>query len=127
VLPTCLELAGGKALIEINGEKTKPLEGRSLMPIFRDEVRTPPEDLCWEWGGNGAIRRGKWKLVWDKAAKRPSWELYDMETDRTELHNLASQKPELVAGLQVAYERWANATGREIQNSAKKTKQAKDE
>ena len=127
VLPTCLELADGKPLAKFNGEKTKPLEGRSLMPIFRGEVRTSPEELCWEWGGNGAIRRGKWKLVWDKAAPVSNWELYDMESDRTELHNLAAQKPELVAQLKTAFESWATETGRDLPNSAKKSKHSKDE
>ena len=127
VLPTCLELADGKPLAKFNGEKTKPLEGRSLMPIFRGEVRTSPEELCWEWGGNGAIRRGKWKLVWDNAAPVSNWELYDMESDRTELHNLAAQKPELVAQLKTAFESWATETGRDLPNSAKKSKHSKDE
>jgi arylsulfatase len=65
VLPTCLELANGKPLAEINGQATQPLEGRSLLPILRGGTRPPPEQICWEWSGNCAIRRGPWKLVWD--------------------------------------------------------------
>jgi len=121
-LPTCLELAGGKPLAEINGENTKPLEGRSLAPILRGETRTPPEELCWEWSGNCAVRHGKWKLVWDTAARPVKWELYDLEADRTELHDLASAKPELVKELTEAYSRWAKATGRQIPGTGKKAK-----
>jgi arylsulfatase len=114
VLPTCLELAGAKPLGEINGEKTQPLEGRSLVPILRGETRTPPGELCWEWSGNCAIRHGKWKLVWDTLSRPLKWELYDLEADRTELNNLADAKPELVKELSEAYTRWAKAAGRKL-------------
>ena len=131
VLPTCLEVAGEKPLAEINGEKTKPLEGHSLAPIFRGESRTPPEELCWEWSGNCAVRHGKWKLVWDTLIKPTKWELYDMEADRTELHDLSGAKPELVKELSNAYEKWAKATGRKLptekEKKGKKGKKGSDE
>jgi len=114
VLPTCLDLAGAQPLSEINGEKTKPLEGHSLVPILRGGTRPPPEELCWEWSGNCAIRRGQWKLVWDTLSRPVKWELYDIEADRTELHNLADEKPELVKDMSEAYARWAKATGRRL-------------
>jgi arylsulfatase len=51
---------------------------------------------------------GRWKLV----RKYPSpWELYDMEADRTELHDLASQQPERVAEMVAAYDAWAARCG----------------
>lgn len=42
------------------------------------------------------------------------WELYDLEADRTELHNLASERPELVKELSDAYATQAKATGRRL-------------
>ena len=44
--------------------------------------------MFWEHEGNAAVRIGKWKLV--RNYPRP-WELYDMDADRTELHDLAAQ------------------------------------
>lgn len=114
ILPTCLEVAGGKPLAEINGEKTKPLEGRSLVPILRGEQRSQAEEICWEWGGNCAIRRGQWKLVWDTLKKDAQWELYDIVADRTELHDLASANPEVVKELSTAYAQWAKPLGRKL-------------
>jgi arylsulfatase len=64
--------------------------------------------------GNAAIRRGRWKLVWDKFNRARQWELYDMQADRTELNDLAAEKPELVAQMRAGYERWARATGRPV-------------
>jgi len=114
ILPTCLEVAGAKPVAEINGARTQPLEGRSLAPIFRGEPRPPADELCWEWAGNCAIRRGQWKLVWDTLNPAKQWELYDLLADRTELHDLARKKPEVVKELSGAYERWAKSLGRKL-------------
>jgi arylsulfatase len=125
VLPTCLELANAKPLAEIHGVVTSPLEGRSLVPVLRGQQRTPPEELCWEWSGNCAIRRGQWKLVWDTLERPTKWQLYNIEADRTELHDLAASQPGLANELSAAYERWANATGRKLPGAkAKKGKRA---
>ena len=124
VLPTCLEVAGAKPLAAIHGEKTPPIEGHSLAPILHGETRAAPAELCWEWSGNCAVRHGQWKLVWDTAAKPVKWELYDIEADRTELHDLAATKPELVKELSAAYTQWATATGRKLPGATKKKKGA---
>jgi arylsulfatase len=127
VVPTCLELAGAKPVAEIHGEKTMPLEGSSLASVLAGGTRTPPAELCWEWSGNCAIRHGKWKLVWDTLRKPMAWELYDVEADRTELHNLAGANPDLVKELSEAYVKWATATGRKLPGQAKGKKKGADD
>ena len=82
--------------------------------VLRGEQCPAPEDLCREWAGNCAIRRHRWKLVWDALNQKQQWELYGVVADRTELHDLATEKPSLVKELGAAYERWATATGRRI-------------
>lgn len=114
ILPTCLEVAGAKPVAEINGARTAPLEGRSLAPIFRGESRPPADELCWEWAGNCAIRRDRWKLVWDTLNQAKQWELYDLAADRTELQDRAREKPEVIGELRAAYEKWARRLGRKI-------------
>lgn len=49
--------------------------------------------LYWEHMGNKAIRHGKWKLV---SVREGKWKLYDMESDGTELNNIADKYPQKV-------------------------------
>jgi len=114
VAPTLLELAGVDAAAPVQGRVPPPLEGQSLVPILRGQTRTPPGELCWEWGGNCAVRRGRWKLVWDTLNPQRRWELYDIEVDRTEQNDLAGELPQIVAELSEAYTRWAKTYGRRV-------------
>lgn len=98
ILPTLLEVAGIAC---------SQLEGRSMLPALRGEA-VAPADLYWEHVGNCAIRRGHWKLV---RSYPEEWELYDLESDRTELHDLAGLFPGLVADLGEAWEEWAARVG----------------
>jgi lysophospholipase L1-like esterase len=106
-MATCLDLAGAKYPAERQGQKTVPAPGVSLRPAFAGQPLNRPEPIYWEHEGNRAVRDGRWKLV----AKSPAgaWELYDMETDRTETHNLAAQQPERTRKMAAQWETWARA------------------
>lgn len=130
IVPTCLELAGKSYPSSFAGKSTAPIEGRSLLPVILGGTRPPPDFLFWEWEGNGAVRQGRWKLVWDTLNKERKWQLYDMVEDRTELYDLAAGQPEWVAKMRSAFETWAKSTGREIPGTKVKkkgTKSPKDE
>jgi arylsulfatase len=73
------------------------------VPAFENQP-LQREALYWEHEGNRAIRAGKWKLV---AKEKGDWELYDMEADRTEMHNLARSQPALVKQLSDQWQVWA--------------------
>lgn len=89
------------------GQQVAPLEGSSLRPLFdQDGLERAP--LFWEHEGNAAARSGRWKLV--RNYPKP-WELYDMEADRTELHDLAGQYPERVQDMAAQYDVWAARCG----------------
>jgi arylsulfatase len=107
VMATILDVTGAAYPKQYNGNAILPLEGESLVPSFSSAYggRGP---LFWEHEGNAAVRIGKWKLV----RKYPEpWELYDMEIDRTEMHDLAAQHPQRVRDMLEQYQRWADRCG----------------
>ncbi len=104
LMATCVDVSGATYLQENHGAKVPPMEGVSLRPALSGEALSRKEPLCWEHESNRAIRDGKWKLV--AKADRP-WELYDMEKDRTEMHDLAKQNPGKVAELSKKWDQWA--------------------
>ena len=61
--------------------------------------------MCWATAGNRAVRTGRWKLV---AYGKEPWELYDLDTDRTEMTNLAAKQPERVKAMTAIFEAWRN-------------------
>ena len=80
------------------------MEGVSLQPALLGRSLKRPQPIFWEHESNRAVRDGKWKLV--SKAEQP-WELYDMEQDRTEMHDLSSKYPEKVSELSAAWDSWA--------------------
>jgi arylsulfatase len=103
LMATCLDVARVGYPAEFDGRKVQPLAGKSLLPVLKGAQRVGHESLCWATTGCRAVRMGQWKLV---AAKDGPWELYDMETDRTELTNLAKEQPERVQAMAGVFEEW---------------------
>ena len=106
LMATCLDLAGVAYPHRYNGNDILPPEGISLVPAFSGEPLPRTKPLVWDHTGNRAIRDGKWKLV-AKGGARGAWELYDVEADRSEMHNLAAAHPERVESLARAWNHWA--------------------
>ena len=125
IMATCVDVAKAKYPTQHDGQKIKPLEGKSLRPTFDGGKISRSEPLFWEHEGNRAIRDGNWKLV---AKKSRDWELYDLAKDRTELHDLSQERPELVRKLAEKWETYAKRAnvlpldGRETKPKFNKTK-----
>lgn len=110
LMPTCIELGGGKYPTTYKGRIIRPMDGVSMIPLLRGGTTLPYKTYCWEHNGNKAIRKGDWKLLYnnDKGAK--CWELYNVAKDRTEIHDLALQYPDKVEQLAKEYQEWVKRT-----------------
>lgn len=106
VMPTAMEAAGATYPESFNGHKLHPPAGQSLVPVFQTGTRPEPEWFFWEQYNNRAVRHGKWKAV--RPAGEDRWELYNLQTDRSETRNLAEQYPDVLATLTGAWQTWAN-------------------
>jgi arylsulfatase A-like enzyme len=104
LMATCVEVAGADYPEKFKGKAILPMEGKSLNSLFQGRLLKREEPLCFEHMGNRGIRQGQWKLVAQKGA---AWELYDMYSDRSELHDLSVEMPERVKNLAAKYNGWA--------------------
>ncbi|MEX2580522.1 MAG: arylsulfatase [Verrucomicrobiales bacterium] len=103
IMATCLDAAGEPYPENFDGREAHPLAGKSLLPVLEGRARAGHDSLCWATSGAKAVREGSWKLV---AANGKPWELYDLDTDRSELNDLAAQHPERVAAMEKVFEEW---------------------
>jgi arylsulfatase len=106
LMATCVDVAGANYPAELGGSKILPMEGVSLQPAFANRPLSR-EFLAFEHEGNRAVREGKWKVV---ALANGPWELYDIDADRAEMHDLAATQPQRVATLAAKWDAWAQRT-----------------
>ena len=114
-MPTCIELAGGAYPSHFAGHEIKGHAGESLVPLLKEgdrPVHTGP--VFWEHEGNRALREGDWKLVWSRDGP---WELYNLDSDRTEANNLVAEYPRRTSDMKRRWEGWARRTGVQFQSS----------
>jgi len=99
VMPTLTQLAGTPT--------PEGIDGLSILPTLLGQGEQAMHDyLYWEYGqtpaamANGpsqAVRQGNWKAVRQRGST--SIELYDLDTDPGEAHNLADEHPQIAARL----------------------------
>ena len=89
VLPTLMELSGGKT--------PKDCTGLSFLPALLGKEQKARQYLYWEFGRQQAIRVGDWKLyrTSNKTGKIKSF-LYNLKDDVAESKNLAAEKPDVL-------------------------------
>ncbi|MCL6265327.1 arylsulfatase [Flagellimonas myxillae] len=92
-LPTVCDLAQ----METPGN----IDGISFLPELLGNEQPKHDHLYWEFhelGGRQAVRLGKWKGVRYNMAENPNAaiELYNLSSDEAEMHNLATDNPEIV-------------------------------
>lgn len=111
LVPTILELAAIQTDIEF--------DGRSLMPMIRDEVASHESEFyiteC-TWMRKHGWRTPHWKLIVALEPDfhfKPTIELYNLIEDPDENNNLAEARPDVVATLQDRMHAWIAKRERE--------------
>ncbi|MEQ8787106.1 MAG: sulfatase [Pirellulaceae bacterium] len=97
VTPTLLDLAG------VAPPRDRPLDGRSLRPLLEGGKPAESRRLFWQYGPQGAVRDGRWKLLMQ--GESPP-RLYDLSRDLGETTDLSADQPDRVERLQTAYAAW---------------------
>lgn len=117
VLPTLLEAADVDWPGEMNGNPVPAPEGTSFLNLLRQDPASSTSresmdaqtgTLYWEHAGNGAIRRGDWKLV---CTYPGPWELYNLGKDPTELDDVVGENRDLAESLLADWAQWADRVG----------------
>lgn len=108
LMPTCLQISNAEYPRQIGDKTLVPLDGKSLFSVLQGNPQNE-RTLYWEHKGNRAIRKGKWKAVYPQEVKK--WELYDLDTDRTETKNIAATYPQLIQQMSAEWQTWANLVG----------------
>lgn len=105
ITPTILDMLGFEKPDIIKGVPQKPLEGISFKASFDDkDAKTGKDVQYFEMFGNRSIYKDGWKAVTNhefvEDYSKDVWELYHVEEDYSEKHNLADQYPEKVKELE---------------------------
>ncbi|MEZ4774208.1 MAG: sulfatase [Bacteroidia bacterium] len=112
--PTMLQMAG------IPLDPNLHPDGESLVPLLNQTGKPDREAIFWHYphyanqGGfpGGAVRQGKYKLIQDYEDMHI--ELYDLEADPGEKHDLSAELPEIARQLTDKLESWRQSVHAEM-------------
>ncbi len=106
IMATCVDLSKAEYPSTYNGHNIIPMEGKSLVPLLKNGERKGHDYLGFEHFRQSAfVAKDGWKIV-RQGDGRP-WELYNLNNDRSEQHNLAASNPQKLEELVAEYDKWA--------------------
>lgn len=108
VTPTVLAAAGL--------EPGPGIDGVNLLPVLERGAADADRLLSWEYEGQLAVRRGRWKVVVDPsdrlgAPQEPGRLLFDLAADPYETHDRSGEEPGIFADLSAEADTWSDAVG----------------
>lgn len=114
--PSILDMAGIKhPAPTYQNREVVPMRGKSFYPWARGgNQRIHEKDFIqgWETCGRAALRYGDWKIVYIPKPKGPErWQLYNLERDPGEIHDLAETEPERLGQLLKLWDQYVLETG----------------
>jgi len=125
VMPTILEAAGVEPPTEVDGIPQAPFDGTSMAYSFDDpDAPSTHRTQYFEILGNRGIYHDGYlascfhgRVPWIRMESRPfdgpqeRWELYDLESDFSQGHDLADEQPERLARMQDLFDAEARRNG----------------
>jgi arylsulfatase len=131
LVPTVLDVLGLDAPEVVKGVEQKPVEGESFRYTFADPGQPTPKTVQYfEMNGQRALWQDGWKAVTHhEPALEPMfvfsgqaeeetdfdadvWELYHLDEDWNEVHDLSEAEPERLRGMVEAW--WAEAASHDV-------------
>ncbi len=126
IMPTLLDIAHVQAPSTFDGIKQLPIAGTSMAYTF-EQPDAPSRHTAqyYELMGNRAIYQDGWlantevrNMPWDISHIRPNsdvnsykWELYDLNKDFSQSHDVASQYPDRLKAMQAVFDQQAKTYG----------------
>lgn len=100
ILPTAMAAA------KIESPSNLHLDGEDILPLLQGEDQKLDRRLFWRYsGGKGWVsREGKYKLIYSHYKQKT--QLFDLENDPYEHHNIYDMHPQVVEDLTQAYKNW---------------------
>lgn len=96
-------------VLTLTGADTRGLDGVDLLPILTGAAKELPRDtLFWKFGGQSAVRRGKWKFL---SSRMGGDYLFSLDEDPSEQRNRLTEFPGIAAGLKAELENWQGGLG----------------
>ena len=116
ITPTLLELAGVEHPATEKDSKVAPLQGKSMWPLLanrQQSIRSVADWNGWELFGNRAIRQDDWKLMYllKAAGGIGDWQLFNLQDDPAEMHDMATKCPEKLDALRKLWNEYVKANG----------------
>lgn len=102
ILATCMELAKTDYPQVFHGSPILPHEGISLVPILRGSGQDPDRAYYFNHNNTHAVIKGDWKIV-REGGQEGKWFLYNIAKEKTEMTDLAEQRPDKVQELAVLW------------------------
>ncbi|TWU20746.1 sulfatase [Bythopirellula polymerisocia] len=111
IMPTVLELA------KVQAHEKSTFDGISLVPLLKNPAVKLVRNLYWHYphysnqggGPSGAVRSGKWKLI--EWYEDQHLELFNLDQDIGEHHNLLRCNPKTANELHLRLVRWREEVG----------------
>jgi len=104
MMATLVDITGAEYPQEYNNQQITPMQGQSLLTVFKGEETNREKPIFWEWRRGQAVYSDGFKIV--KNGLDKPFDLYDLKNDPTETINIAEKNPEKLQELEQLFKEW---------------------